>query len=315
MSQTSIAIDIGGTRIKLARVTAGQVEELSMLPAHSEGLLAHRLQDIEEEVRWLIAASPEPVAGIGIGMPCLVDPIRRRATEIYSKFEDAPDLDLAAWCEQAFGLPMVMEQDSKAALLGELHHGCGKGIENAVMIIMGTGVGTAVVMDGRLLNGKHFSAGSLGSHIIVEMRNGRKCTCPGRGCLEAYTSGWALPQMVREHPLCEQSPLRAEEKIGFRELEQAMNAGDPTALDVFNTVVTAMRAGIVSMIHAYDPEAIIFSGGPLNMGRRFTDPLLENIESELWGKGRTVQFLQAQNPDGSVVLGLHYLTLQAQKKE
>ena len=91
-------------------------------------------------------------------------------------------------------------------------------------------------------------------------------------------------------------------------------AKDPTALDVFQTVVSAMRAGIVSMIHAYDPEAIIFSGGPLNMGNQFTEPLLTGIEQELWGKGRTVRFLQAQNPDESVVLGLHYLTLQARKE-
>lgn len=313
MNQTAIAIDIGGTRIKIARLTNGRVEAFSMIPAHSDGRLADRLPAIAEEVKTLIQSSGTPICGIGIAMPCLVNPIEKKATEIYSKFEDAPSLDLAAWCEETFGLPMVMEQDSKAALLGELHYGCGKGIQNAVMIIMGTGVGTAVVMDGKLLNGKNFSAGSLGSHIIIEMK-GRKCTCPTRGCLEAYTSGWALPELVREHPLFAQSPLSQCEKIDFRALSSALTQNDPTALDVFQTVVSAMRAGIISMIHAYDPEAIIFSGGPMNMGKQFTEPLLAEIDRELWGKGRVVRFLQAQNPDESVVLGMHYLTLQAGKE-
>lgn len=129
---------------------------------------------------------------MGIAMPCLVNPEKKRATEIYAKFTDAPELDLAAWSKEKFGLPIVMEQDSKAALLGEANFGAAKGYKDIVMVILGTGVGTAVMLDGRLLNGKHFSAGSLGSHIVIEMKNGRKCTCRGR----------AVSKLIRRAGLC-----------------------------------------------------------------------------------------------------------------
>ena len=314
LKHPAIAVDIGGTRIKIALIDDEKVIKRSIIPAYSEISFADRLPDLEREIHSLLELAGSPVPCIGIALPCLVDPIRKRATEIYSKFEDLPEINLEKWCREKFGFPVVVEQDSKAALLGEVHYGCAKGFDNVVMVIMGTGVGTAVMLDGHLLNGKHFSAGSLGSHIVVEMKNGRKCTCPGSGCLEAYTSGWALPQLVREHSHFAESPLSSCKIIDFRALEAAVRKKDVTACDVLQTIITAMRAGIISFIHAYDPEAVILSGGPLNMGTLFTDPLLDGIDRLLWGKGRKISFLRAQNPDDSVLLGMYYLTCTAQEE-
>ncbi len=305
LNHPAIAVDIGGTRIKIALLDEGGVRRFSVIPSRSEGKLQDRLPDIETEIRSLTALSDTPVLGIGISLPCLVNPYQKRATEIYSKFEDAPQLDLEKWCRERFSLPMVLEQDSKAALVGETAYGCAKGCENAVMIIMGTGVGTAVMLDGKLLNGKYFSAGSIGSHMIIDAFNGRKCTCPGSGCLEAYTGSWALPGLVREHPQFESSILSRQQTIDFRALEDAVKQKDPVALDVFQTVISAMRAGLIGMIHAYSPEIVILSGGPLNMGPLFTDPLLNGLNELLWGSCKNVRFVTAQNPDQSVLLGLY----------
>lgn len=306
----SIVIDIGGTTIKIATVTNGKIEKFKSIPSHSEGKLSDRLSDIEKNVRE-IAGNLSEYCGIGISLPCLVDPVSKRATEIYSKFEDAPFLDLSLWAKQKFGLPIAVGQDSKMALLGEVNYGCAKGYKDVVMVIMGTGVGTAVMIDGRLLEGKRFSSGALGSHIVIEMVNGRKCTCKSRGCLEAYTASWALPEIIKSHKDYSSSILRNVNKPDYKDLHAAVLSGDRVATDVLNGVIRAMRAGIISFIHAYSPEAIVFSGGPLNMGKIFTDPLFERINDVVWGK-EEVKFLIADNPNVSVALGLHYTVIGRQ---
>ena len=309
----SLAVDIGGTRIKIASLAGGAVERFTMIPAHSEGRLQDRLADIARALREVAQGRLQDYDGVGIALPSLVDPRKGRATEIYAKFEDAPEIDFPAWAEEQFGLPLAVEQDSKAALLGEVHYGCAQGVQNAVMLIMGTGVGTAVMQHGQLMDSRGHFAGSLGSHIIIDAFNGRKCTCNIRGCLEAYTGGWALPGIIREQPDFASSPLAAEEKLDFAALGRALARGDETAQRVLDIVVRALRAGLISLIHAYDPEMIILSGGPLNLGEPFTAPLLEGIETQLWGRGHEVRFRVADNPEHSVLLGLHHLVAQGKE--
>lgn len=305
----AIALDIGGTRIKMAVVQNGVVLRSKAIPAFSEGALQERLPAIENALTDLTNGAFSEYCGLGIAMPCLVDARNHRATEIYGKFEDAPELDLPQWAWERFHLPIVMEQDSKAALIGEVMYGAARGYENVLLLIMGTGVGTAVMLNGRLLDGQHHFAGSLGSHIQIEV-NGRKCTCGNIGCLEAYTSGWALPALIREHEGFAHSVLHQCATLDFASLEAAARQGDRVGRDVLQTIVCAMRAGIISLIHAYDPAAVVLSGGPLKMGDIFTAPLLEGVADQVWGKGESVRFLIAERPDESVVLGLHYLMTQ-----
>lgn len=95
--------------------------------------------------------------------------------------------------------------------------------------------------------------------------------------------------------------------MDFRALEKLVGKGDRVAEDTLDTVVTALRAGLISFIHAYDPEVVVLSGGPLKMGDLFVKPLLDGINDFIWGNGRKVDFVTAENPDVSVLLGLHYL--------
>lgn len=308
----SIALDIGGTRIKMAMVQGGKVLRRKVIPAHSEGLLQDRLPAIEAALLELVGDDWPHCCGIGIAMPCLVDASRQQATEIYGKFIDAPQLDLRKWAEEKFHLPIVMEQDSKAALVGEVKYGAARGYQDVLLLIMGTGVGTAVMLNGKLLDSRHHFAGALGSHIQVEL-HGRQCTCGNRGCLEAYTGGWALPGLIREHAGYAHSLLADAEMLDFSALAQAVRQGDALANDVLQTVVQAMRAGMISLIHAYDPAAVILSGGPLNMGEMFTQPLLDHIQEQLWGNGEAVRFMTAEQPDESVVLGLHDLMIHSEQ--
>ncbi len=304
----TIALDIGGTNIKLAIIHDNKIVECSSIPSFSHEALANRLVDIEMEIMRLTDGNLEDYRGIGIALPCLVDPKEKVATEIYEKFTDITTLNFDEWSRDKFGLEVAIEQDSRVALLGEVAYGVAQGEEDVLLIIMGTGVGTAVMLNGELLSSRNNSVGSLGSHIIIE-QNGRKCTCNSSGCLEAYTSGWALKEMVAEHPKYSTSALFGK-TIDFYSLENAIKAGDVVADDVFSGIIKAMRAGIISLINAYDSSAVVLCGGPVNMGGMFVDPVFEQLEEMLWGKSKKIKFLTSDNPSQSVLLGLNYLCLK-----
>lgn len=217
-------------------------------------------------------------------------------------------MDLSAWCQNAFGLPMVMEMDSKLALLGELHFGCGKGYRDAAMLIFGTGIGTAVCIDGRLLTSRNYLAGALSSHIIINV-HGRKCTCPNTGCLEAAACGWALEGLVREHPDFADSGLAGESTIDFRALSKWYNNHDQTAIDVLQHCVESWRAGILNMVHAYDPALIILSGGIMNFPGMY-HMLTGGLSDRIWDCCGQVDIKQAEQPEDSVLYGLYHLVVE-----
>lgn len=305
----SIVIDFGGTNIKLALVEKDVITASALIPAYSENGLAPRLGDTEAAIRQLARKRERRLSefdGIGVAMPGIVNPKLKRVTAIYNKYEDSLHMDLENWCRERFNLEMVMEMDSKSALLGELNYGCGRGFKDAVMIILGTGVGTAVAINGELLTSRNYQAGALGSHISVEV-DGRKCTCPNSGCLEANASGWALEHIVREHSCFLDSGLKDETVIDFKVMKKWVDRGDQTAKDVMDHFISVWRTGIVNLIHAYDPELIILSGGVMNYGDDIFNRISQQINKRIWKSCGKVKIRLAENPNESVLLGLNYL--------
>ena len=149
----SVSIDFGGTTIKLAIVEDGRVLARSRLPAFSGEGLKERLPDLEKRIREL--TDLRTLDGIGIAIPGIVDHKAKRVLSVNGKYTDAVGMDLNAWCKKAFGLEMILENDANAALAGELSYGAGKGYGDAVIMILGTGVGTAAAIGGRLLRSRH----------------------------------------------------------------------------------------------------------------------------------------------------------------
>ncbi len=305
----AITIDFGGTNIKIALFHDGVITKKENIPAYSENGLAPRLYDTEKTLRNMLAGEDlHNYSGIGIAMPGIVDPINKKVLALYGKYEDSKQMDLSTWCHNTFDLPMVMEMDSKLALLGELNYGCAKGYQDAAMLIFGTGIGTAVSIGGKLLSSRNYVAGALSSHIIINM-NGRKCTCPNTGCLEASACGWALEGLIREHPDFNNSGLAAEEQLTFKTLSKWCDRNDRTALDVLQHCVISWRAGILNMIHAYDPAIVILSGGIMNFKGMY-DMLTEGLQEQVWDCIGTVDIKQAMEPEDSVLYGLYHLVAE-----
>jgi glucokinase len=304
-----IACDLGGTNIKIGVLKDGEVIKKSSLRAFSEKGIIHQLSNLEDEVKKLVRDSGyelQDCSGIGIAIPGLVNCKEKRVLSINEKYKDAVNFKFDEWAENKFGQPLVMDNDANLALLGEMNFGCAVGHENAVLMTLGTGIGTAAVINGRLLRGKHYQAGCLGGHFITKV-NGRKCTCGSVGCVEAQVGSWAIPFEVKECKEFSESMLAKVDLIDVKNIICCMEKGDRLAQEIFNHLIDHWSAAVVNLIHAYDPEVVVLSGGIMKAGDKILKPLRKKVLEMAWTPWGEVEFLKAQDPETSVLLGLEYL--------
>lgn len=158
------------------------------------------------------------------------------------------------------------------------------------------------MMRGHLLRGRHYQAGCLGGHLLARY-GGRECTCGAKGCIEAEASTWALPAICREHPAFEASPLSQLSKIGFEELVRFAGEGDVCATDTFAQCLGVWSAGVVSMIHAYDPEVVVIGGGVMSAAGRILPAISEYVSRRAWTPWGQVQVRGAVLSDTAALLG------------
>ena len=299
-----LGIDLGGSRVKLAIVDAGRVQELNVFPIRHDLPMRAVLDAIETQAKGM--AGIAGCKGVGFAYPGIVDTRNQRVLCINDKYTDAAEIDFAGWARERFGLELMLINDAAAALCGEMVYGTGRGSDSAVLLMVGTGVGTAVYSQGRLLTGKHGAMGILGGHIAIAHEQPRPCTCGNLGCLEAYAGTWALPGLAREHPGFEQSVLRETERIDYRALAEGCEAGDAVCRDVFRNACRALCVGAVNLVHAYDPELLILSGGASRISVLRT-AIQEHLDRYAWTPGGRVRVAVAENPEASVALGLSSL--------
>jgi len=174
-----------------------------------------------------------------------------------------------------------------------------------VMVTLGTGVGTAVVMEGKLLRGRHFQAGCLGGHFVVNYK-GNPCNCGNIGCLEAEAATWNLEAQVREHPNFTQSKLFKSIKIDFDILFTTALAGDQVAIEVRDHCLNIWAAGVISFIHAYDPEVVILGGGILKSAEVIIPFIQEKVKKQAWTPWGDVLIRRSELQDQAAIRGAIY---------
>ncbi len=259
----TIAIDLGGTIIKTGLLKEGQLIDKKEIVAHSASGLKPQLPELEEAIDGLLTSNRitrRDVLGIGFSFAGLVDSTGNKILSTNQKYDDGQLVQdhLAAF--EKWNWPLFAMNDARMALLGEWQHGAGVDCTDLVAVTLGTGIGTAVVIGGKLLTGKHFQAGNLGGHFVVNHK-GSVCTCGNIGCVEAEASTWRLPSLLKEHPEFTESAMKNEEVLDFRSLFRQAGNGDRVAKEVLDHCLSAWAAGMITMIHAFDPEIIILSGG------------------------------------------------------
>lgn len=280
----ALAVDLGGSHATCAVVEGTSVIAHATLHLDGAVKLAAVLPRITAALRSVAQQAEvefNECDGIAFGFPGIVNTQNGRVLSTNQKFVDATELDLPRWACESFDLKLRIENDARLALLGEQYAGAAHGFTDIVMITLGTGIGGAAMIEGRLVRGKHFQAGCLGGHLPVQL-NGRKCNCGNIGCVEAEASTWALPQICREQEGFNESSLAQVSSIDFATLSEHAAHGDKVANAVWQHCLNVWAAGAVAMIHAYDPEVLVIGGGVMKNAARVLPFIQTHIKAHAW---------------------------------
>lgn len=282
-----VGIDIGGMSVKCGVVEDGKILFKEAAPIEATKDDVEILKDIAalvEDVLKKSGVKKEEIAGIGVGCPGSVDDesgVIRYCCNI--NFVNTPLADIL---KQLTGVNNVrVSNDANCAALGETLYGAGKGARNSVLITLGTGVGTGIVVNGRLLTGNR-SAGAEGGHIQLSM-GGAICGCKKRGHYEAYASATALMKQVEN--ACERHPesLLAEyarrNGIDGKTVFICAKQGDKVAISTLKRYIGYVGAGLVTFANIFYPEVIIIGGGVSNAGDDLILPLQKYVSKNVYG--------------------------------
>ena len=299
-----VAVDLGGTHATCALVEDQTCVDSVVLDYHAGGGLQPLMPEIVNALRAICSkavVANRDLTGIAMTFCGLVDRSAGRILSTNGKFPDATSLDLQQWAQNEFGLQLRVENDARMALLGEHYAGVARGFDDVVMVTLGTGIGGAAMIGAHLLRGRHFQAGCLGGHLPVKL-DGRTCTCGAIGCAESEASGWALPIVAKTFPGFENSALNAGE-INFERLFGLAAAGDPVALKLREHCLRVWSANAVALVHAYDPEILVYGGGVMKSASSILPSIQEYVARHAWTPWGKVQVKCAELGNNAGILG------------
>ncbi len=339
-----IGIDLGGTQLRVALLRGDQLisRAATLLGGDRtpESVLPRLQATIQQAINEANVAREE-IAGLGVAMP---GPLNNKTGVVYSP------PNLPAWrgvplrdiLQKDYPWPVFIENDANAAALGENLFGAGRGSKNMVYLVIGTGIGSGIIADGRLMEGTNGSAGELG-HTTIDWR-GERCYCGNVGCLEYLVSGTAIARMANEaiaqghgsdllafaqtmlehlttvpdkSALPKQStgtaPLEAERQIEpmSKEIQvtaatvgRAAEAGIPLARELINRAAEALGVGLVNVLHIFNPEIIVLGGGVMQLGSLLLEPALHIVrERATAASNRDTLIVQSQLNDNAGLIG------------
>ncbi len=314
-----LGIDIGGTNTVFGIVdTRGNVIASGSIKTGKHPKFEDYLEDLHTEATRLIEANDavDKIQGIGIGAP--------NANYYNGWIDNAvnlpwPSMPLAQLVSEKFGIPVAITNDANAAALGEMTYGAARGFKDFIMITLGTGVGSGIVINGQVVYGHDGLAGELG-HVIIKRNNGRLCGCGRTGCLECYCSATGVARSAREFleirsnepSLLRNIPI---EQITSKDVYDAAMNGDQIAKDIFNYTGTLLGEAMADMMVFSSPEAFILFGGLAKSGDLLMRPLREAMEKNMLAifKGKAKVILSELKEADAAVLGASALGWEAKE--
>ncbi len=312
-----LGIDIGGTNTVFGIVDArGVVIASNSIKTGKHSKFEDYLDELYTEATRLIEANDAEgkIYGIGIGAPNT-----NYYTGLIEKAANMPwptPIPLAQLVTEKFGIPCAVTNDANAAAIGEMTYGAARGMKDFIMITLGTGVGSGIVVNGQVVYGHDGFAGELG-HVIVKRQNGRLCGCGRTGCLETYCSATGVARIAREflEARTEPSLLRniPIESITSKDVYDAAMNGDKLAKDIFDYTGTILGEAMADMMVFSSPEAFILFGGLAKSGDLLMKPLLEAMDKNTMPifRGKTKVLLSELKEADAAVLGASALGWEA----
>jgi glucokinase len=266
----ALGFDVGGTRIKAAVVdhTGNLTSQLIEKSRVAEPYPAIRDQ-LVKMVGVLSDTAPRKPEIVGVGLAGLLDRSRRKVMAA-PNCPGVVGVPLAEDLEQLLQLPVTLENDANTMALGEGAAGAAKGVNHFIAVTLGTGVGGAVIAEGKILRGWQGGGGEIG-HICID-RNGPRCGCGSNGCLESFIGLKGINRWIARHA----PRLR---NLGMGRLSELALEGDSEAVAVFEWVGHTLGVAMAGMVNIFNPEAIVVGGGVSIAGPMLFDPMRDEIQS------------------------------------
>ena len=303
-----VGIDVGGQTSKIGVVDArGTVLAQTVIRTDTNEEVAPFIAELSEAVRKVIkeAGVEGSVRGIGVGAP--------NGNYYTGTIENAPNLrwgrckvEFAKLLSEAMeGLPVALTNDANAAAVGEMTYGAARGMKNFIMITLGTGVGSGIVINGDVVYGHDGFAGELG-HVAAVRNNGRTCNCGKTGCLETYASATGVARTAREWLELSDEPsiLRSVDNISSKDVYEAAKDGDELALRIFDFTGKMLGRSFADFIAFSSPEAIVLFGGLARAKEFLLKPIEEAMNANvlpLWRGKVKIVFSQLKESDAAIL--------------
>ncbi len=306
----TIGIDLGGTNIVAAVVDEkyniiAKAKTPTAVPRSAE-LIFDDIAKVCKEAVEKAGITMNDISSVGLGTPGTVnsDGVIEFANNL--NFDNVPAKDMII--ERLGDKPVYVANDANCAALGEAYAGCGNGAKNFIAVTLGTGVGSGVIIDGKIVTGVNNAGGECGHMVIVV--DGEACTCGRHGCWEAYASATALihqtKKAMEQYPDSVMHQLAKEEgKVSGKTAFDAMRRGDIAGIKVVDQYVKYVACGIINLVNALQPEIICVGGGICNEGETLLRPLRRYIEAERYSVYSKIQtkILKAELGNDAGIIG------------
>ena len=303
-----VGIDIGGTNTVFGIVDArGTIIASGSIKTNKFNEVEDYVNELHTKLFRLLEQNnaTDKIMGIGVGAP--------NGNYFNGTIEFAPNLPwrgvipLAQMLTDRFGIPVSLTNDANAAAIGEMTYGAARGLKDFIMITLGTGVGSGIVVNGQLVYGHDGFAGELG-HVIVRPNNGRLCGCGRTGCLEAYTSATGVARTAREFLEVRNDPSSLRQipiqDITSKDVYDAAITGDKLALEIFDYTGKILGEAFANFIAFSSPKAIILFGGLAKAGDLILKPIKEAMDRNTLNiyKGKVkIMFSELKESDAAVL--------------
>lgn len=309
-----IGIDAGGTNLR-----GGVVDEQRVVHhrVHRQWRGADRQETLDifvEAVEEIRAAAPD-VEAVGFGIPALVD--SETGVAHWSTHLPLADVPFRSLMSERLGLPVQVDNDANAAVLAEHRHGAAQGARHAVLVTIGTGIGSGVIVDGEVFRGARGFAAEIG-HMVLDL-HGPACqgACPGRGCVEVFVSGTAIGVAGEQAGLRESGSalgrrLAAGGEVTGGLVTELAHDGDELAISVLAEIGRRLGAALTSVVNVFNPEVVVVGGGALAAGDLLLEPARAVVAERALPPSRDVaRIVPAHFGEESGMIGAALLAFEA----
>jgi glucokinase len=313
MKQYAVGLDIGGTDLKLGIVSgSGTIVRNIERPTGSGRKTI--LGNIKNAVDELVKGSGvgwDRIHGIGCGTPGLADAKGNVVTGAMN-IKGWNGTPLGPFLRRTFKTNVTVDNDVTALASGEAMFGSARGMTNVLFLAFGTGLGGGIIMNGQVYRGKSGYAAEIGHMKVAVGPAAGACTCGGRGCLEAYASRVGLERMIREHAGKFKATKITPSSTVKQVYDLAEYGKDRFGLFLVKEIGDHLGVGLASLVHLFDPEAIVLGGGFVKSGKFFTDSFMPAYLKEVmpWYRTHKVRFLTSKFGKEGGIVGTASLVLR-----